>query len=79
MYFVFRFQDPHGELDNKNVLIILGSEEETAEKFGISLSDLNKELQKARTILFEERNKRPRPHLDSKIITSWNGNQETYL
>jgi uncharacterized protein len=30
-------------------------------------------LSNARSRLFEVRGKRPRPHLDDKILTSWNG------
>lgn len=69
----FYHQDPHGELIDQNVLIVMGSEEETAEKFQISVDTLNRELESARKILFNARNERPRPHLDTKIITSWNG------
>ncbi|XP_065226347.1 spermatogenesis-associated protein 20-like isoform X1 [Planococcus citri] len=65
--------DPHGELLDQNVLIVFGSEKNTAEKFNLSEDQLKSELETARKILFVERNKRPRPHLDSKIITSWNG------
>jgi uncharacterized protein YyaL (SSP411 family) len=28
---------------------------------------------RSRQVLFEARARRPRPHLDDKIITSWNG------
>lgn len=55
------------------MLIVLGSERETAENFGISEKELSDELKTAHQILFEERNKRPRPHLDDKIVLSWNG------
>ena len=65
--------DPHGELNGKNVLAVFGSERDTCDKFDLSLPDLHKELAIGRKILFEERKKRPRPHLDDKIITSWNG------
>lgn len=44
-----------------------------AEKFGISLDELQTVLKKSRDILFEVRKKRPRPHLDDKIVTAWNG------
>ncbi|KAG6454489.1 spermatogenesis-associated protein 20 isoform X2 [Manduca sexta] len=65
--------DPHGELTNKNVLIIYGSKEDTAKKFGITLDQLEEVLKESIQILYEERQKRPRPHLDSKILCSWNG------
>lgn len=66
-------QDPHKELEKKNVLAIFGSEEDTAEKFGISVERLREVLEKCLGILYEERLKRPKPHVDTKIVTSWNG------
>ena len=30
-------------------------------------------LERARLVLFEARAKRPKPHLDDKIIAAWNG------
>ena len=50
--------DPHGEFHEKNVL------------FAANPSD---GLEAARKTLFEIRAKRPRPHRDEKILTSWNG------
>ncbi|XP_046854555.1 spermatogenesis-associated protein 20-like isoform X2 [Xenia sp. Carnegie-2017] len=66
-------QDPHGELKNKNVLIVRKSVEETAKHFELDESTVRNSLCRAREILFEERLKRPKPHLDSKMVTSWNG------
>jgi uncharacterized protein YyaL (SSP411 family) len=60
-------------LTNKNILAVFGTEKETCDKFGISLAELKKELSVGREILFKVRRDRPRPHLDDKIITSWNG------
>lgn len=57
----------------QNVLIEFRSKENTAKKYGISVENVEKELGKAKAILFDARQKRPRPHLDNKIITSWNG------
>ncbi|OWR52746.1 Spermatogenesis-associated protein 20 [Danaus plexippus plexippus] len=65
--------DPHGELTNKNVLIIYGSEEETASKFEITKDQLKQVLKECIDILYEARSKRPRPHLDTKMLCSWNG------
>lgn len=59
---------------DQNVLIEYRSKEHTAKKYGITVENLEKELQIAKRILFEARQKRPRPHLDNKILTSWNGN-----
>jgi len=55
------------------VLIEFRSKENTAKKFKITVENVEKELKIAKSILFEARKKRPRPHLDNKIITSWNG------
>lgn len=45
---------------------------ETAEKFGLNEEEVRSAIQKSKSILFNERSKRPRPHLDDKVITSWN-------
>ncbi|KAI0227359.1 Spermatogenesis-associated protein 20 [Lamellibrachia satsuma] len=66
-------QDPHGELTGKNVLIVRGSLEDTAKKFGISCTETRDILERGRQTLFEVRMQRPSPHLDDKMITSWNG------
>lgn len=68
-------QDPHGELTGKNVFIVYDGVEQTAEHFGISVENTKNYIKDACRILFEERSKRPRPHLDDKIVTAWNGNE----
>lgn len=65
--------DPHEELTNKNVLIIYGSKEETMSKFGINEEQFNSVISECIKILYEARSKRPRPHLDTKMLCSWNG------
>jgi uncharacterized protein YyaL (SSP411 family) len=65
--------DPHGHLTYKNILIVRGSLAETAEMFGSTKEEISKLLEKGNEILNIEREKRPRPHLDTKIITAWNG------
>src|SRR5438874_866222 len=73
--------DPHGEFVGKNILIERHSIAETArfrstgvppvdDKEGDSVARL---LAQGRQKLFSIRNKRPRPHLDDKIIAAWNG------
>ncbi|XP_043686804.1 spermatogenesis-associated protein 20 isoform X1 [Vespula pensylvanica] len=66
-------RDPHGELSKQNVLIVYGSVEDTARHFGITVEKTQILLKEASRILFEAREKRPRPHLDDKILTAWNG------
>jgi uncharacterized protein YyaL (SSP411 family) len=65
--------DPHGEFTGKNILIELGSVAATAKHFGKGEAEIRDALAKARETLFVLRAKRPRPHLDDKIITAWNG------
>ena len=67
------FQDPHGELTNQNVLMATSSLKEEAKKFEISEKLTMESLKKCKTILSEQRKKRPPPHLDTKMITAWNG------
>ena len=67
-------QDPHGDLKNQNVLIVRGSLEKTAEHFEMAdIAEARKLLAQCREKMYEERQKRPRPHRDNKILTAWNG------
>lgn len=66
-------QDPHNELTNQNVLMVVSTEQQTAAKFGLEVTTVQTELSLAREILYKERLLRPKPHLDNKILTSWNG------
>jgi uncharacterized protein YyaL (SSP411 family) len=56
--------DPQGEFTGKNILFV----SETPLAVGQEAM-----LRTARQKLFSERERRPRPHLDDKILTSWNG------
>jgi uncharacterized protein YyaL (SSP411 family) len=66
-------QDPHGELKNKNVLIIRESIAKLAGEFSLEEDQIKYLLKKGRDILYEQRIARPSPHRDDKILTSWNG------
>uniref|UniRef100_A0A3Q2C6S1 Spermatogenesis associated 20 n=1 Tax=Cyprinodon variegatus TaxID=28743 RepID=A0A3Q2C6S1_CYPVA len=66
-------QDPHGELQGKNVLIVRYSVELTAAHFGITVEKVNELMTSARARMAEVRKVRPRPHLDTKMLASWNG------
>jgi uncharacterized protein len=65
--------DPHDEFRGKNILIERHSIAETAARFKKSEEQIAKVLAQSREKLFAIRAKRPRPHLDDKIITAWNG------
>jgi len=53
--------DPHGEFTGKNILY---------QKRPVNPA--GEELAACRRILLDARSRRPRPHLDDKILTSWN-------
>ncbi len=65
--------DPQGEFEGKNILYERQSSAETAKHFGKSELDVDESMRYRRATLLELRAKRPRPHLDDKIITAWNG------
>jgi uncharacterized protein YyaL (SSP411 family) len=65
--------DPHGEFSGKNILIELQTVAETARHFKKDETEVREILARARETLLALRAQRPRPHLDDKIITAWNG------
>lgn len=65
--------DPHGEFTGKNILIRRESLAASAEAVGIEPDAAGKVLESVRKKLFAAREKRPRPHLDDKVLTAWNG------
>jgi len=65
--------DPHGELTGKNTLVAPASVVETAVKLGVEPEELAQSLEKSHRKLFDARGKRPRPHLDDKVLAAWNG------
>jgi uncharacterized protein YyaL (SSP411 family) len=66
-------EDPHGEFLGRNILYQARSMEETAAQFSIGVAEARAVLKNASAKLLEVRSERPRPHLDDKILTSWNG------
>ncbi len=66
--------DPHGEFKNQNVLY----RSQTLHGLGAENNPPGS-LASARQKLFEFRSKRPRPYLDDKILTDWNGLMITAL
>ena len=65
--------DPHGDFTGKNILFAVHSLDETADKFSRSKNDISQMLKESKIKLLQARAARPRPHLDDKILTSWNG------
>ncbi|MBA3385895.1 MAG: thioredoxin domain-containing protein [Chthoniobacterales bacterium] len=66
-------EDPQGEFKNKNISIQRQSVAESAKKFGLTEEKTQLLLAESRKVLFDARAKRPRPQLDDKIVTAWNG------
>jgi uncharacterized protein YyaL (SSP411 family) len=65
--------DPHGEFGGSNILYQAATIEETARQYERPAEEIAGGLRRAERLLFEERSKRVRPHLDDKILTAWNG------
>ncbi len=66
-------QDPHREFTGRNILYQAVDVEEVARRAGLTVAETEDRLRRGRQLLFERRSQRPRPHLDRKILTSWNG------
>ncbi len=63
----------HGNWEEeKNVLRRKTDEREIAEKHKLSLEELDRKISVSKKKVFAEREKRIRPGLDDKILTSWN-------
>jgi uncharacterized protein YyaL (SSP411 family) len=65
--------DPHGELKGLNTLIRRLSDKDAAAFFQKTEQETREILARSRARLLQRRAIRPRPHLDDKILASWNG------
>jgi uncharacterized protein YyaL (SSP411 family) len=65
--------DPQQEFVGKNILYVAQSVEQIARQTGKSPDDIERVIADARLKMFEARVARPRPHLDDKVLTAWNG------
>lgn len=68
-----RMSDTHNEFKGKNVLFEKKDVISRASKLGVSVDEYAHILGVCRKKLFDARSHRPRPHLDDKVIVSWNG------
>jgi uncharacterized protein YyaL (SSP411 family) len=65
--------DPHNEFTGKNLLYTARGIGDIATELGKDPQDVADALMDARITLFNARATRPRPHLDDKVLSGWNG------
>ncbi len=65
--------DPQGEFTGKNILLEHCPASQIASEVDLPIARVLELLASARAKLFVLRNRRPRPHLDDKILVAWNG------
>jgi uncharacterized protein YyaL (SSP411 family) len=65
--------DPHHEFTGRNLLYTARGLADIASELGRDPEDVAAALTRARVTLYQARGSRPRPHLDDKVLTGWNG------
>lgn len=67
------FEETARERSGKNILYLNRSSKEIASAMEITINEFQNQLEKIRRTLLSQREKRPHPQKDDKILTDWNG------
>jgi len=62
-----------GNFEGKSILSVVRTPKDVAERFRVSVAQVEQTLAGARSALLAEREKRIKPSRDEKILTEWNG------
>jgi uncharacterized protein YyaL (SSP411 family) len=62
-----------GNFEGRTILHVAVAPSVVARRHGLSLHELDRVVERARTTLYAERSRRPWPALDDKVIAAWNG------
>jgi uncharacterized protein len=65
--------DPQQEFTGQNLLYTAATFEDIAARVSRPVDDVVDVVDRTRPVLLAARNRRPRPSLDDKVLTSWNG------
>jgi uncharacterized protein len=65
--------DPQGEFAGRNLLYVAEDVHDIAMRTGRPPAEVAQAVERIRQMLFGARATRPRPHLDDKVLTAWNG------
>lgn len=65
--------DPQNEFTDKNVLYVAYTIKECAKRFNKDEREIKRMIDESKAKLLKEQGKRPKPHLDDKVLVDWNG------